>query len=193
MSDVLSKHLFTVEDYMRMADAGVFNGSRVELVHGEIYSMPPQGNLHSIAVPRLYDELRAIFPRPYFIRIQATHRFGRRLALEPDLAVLEAEPVPSAVLDATPLLVVEVSDSTIDYDFETKRLIYAQQSVPEYWVLDVNENQLHVFREPNPLASDFLHAYAQHATLDQQDSIAPLAASSKAIALKNFLPLIVRE
>lgn len=193
MSAVLSKHLFTVEDFMRMADAGVFHRSRVELVHGEIYSMPPQGNLHAIAVSDFYDALRAIFPSPSFVRIQATHRFNSTLALEPDLAVLPRKPVPGALLDDLPLLVVEVSDSTLAYDLETKCLAYAQQNVGDYWVVDVNENILHVFREPNPAAGSFNLAYQKHMEFRQQDSVSPLAASRASILLGTVFPLYRSE
>lgn len=189
MTATLEKHLFTVEDFMRMADAGVFDGSRVELVYGEIYSMPPQGNLHSIAVSDLYDALRQIFPSPYFLRIQATHRFASSLALEPDLAVLQGKPTPGALLDSLPLLVVEVSDSTLEYDLSNKQLLFAQQSVAEYWVLDVNANALHVFRQPNPTASDAASAYGYHSTLGEADSVSPLAASHRTIELNSIFPL----
>lgn len=189
MSATLEKHLFTVEDYMRMADAGVFNGSRVELVNGEIYSMPPQGNLHAIALGRLNRILLTIFQEPWFLRSQGTHRFAKHVALEPDLALLKAEPVIDALIDTVPELVIEISDSTFRYDFETKRLLYAKAGVPDYWVLDVNENQLHVFRNPNSEAAEFESAYRSQQVLVQNDVVCPFANLGSRIELTKIFPL----
>lgn len=174
---------------MRLGELGVLDQSRTELVHGEIWNMPPQGNAHSVAISNLYDELRRLFPKPWFIRCQATHRFAQRVAYEPDLALLTKPPVSGALIDETPSLIVEVSESTLAYDLGDKRLDYARFGVPEYWVVDLPSKTLHVFRSPNINAVDAASAYAVTATYAANDEVSPGIAPTQLVQLSDVWPL----
>lgn len=178
---------WTVSEFMQLAEAGLLS-SRAELVHGEIWEMAPQGNLHAIVVARLYDKLRAIFPQPWFIRIESTHRFREDLAYEPDLCVLDREPSLVSEVDELPRLIVEVSDSTLTYDLTQKRFDYAQQGIAEYWIVDAKRRQIHVFRKPTHHARNADEAYAQELVVRETDTIAPLAAPGQAIVVRDLFP-----
>lgn len=185
-----AKHRFTVSQYMRMADSGIL-ASRTELVHGEIVDMAPQGNAHSIAISNLYDELRQVFPKPWFIRVQATHRFSEDLAYEPDLVLLQREPVPGASVDARPELVVEVSETTPAYDIGQKRLDYALHGVAEYWIVDLPRKRVLIFRAPNTLAATADDAYSHSATAEISDELSCALQPDRKIRVSDFMPATV--
>jgi Uma2 family endonuclease len=185
-----NRHRFTVDELFQMVEAGIVT-SRVELVHGEILEMAPQGNAHSIAVNDLYDALRVIFPKPWFIRNQSTHRFGEHLAYDPDLTVLESKPVIGAKIDALATLIVEVSDTTLAYDLGQKRLDYARAGVPEYWVADIKNRRIRIFRNPNTNATDPQLAYGSETVAEANDRFGPIAAPDR-LVVSDVLPAVGR-
>jgi Uma2 family endonuclease len=182
-----AKRLFTVREFMQMGEAGILD-ERCELVHGEVIEMPPVGNAHSVALQDLYDALRQAWPHPKFIRTQATQRFDEYWAPMPDLVLLKQRPVPGALIDELPVLVVEVSDETLSYDLGPKRLDYARAGVPEYWVVDVKRRRIRAFRRPDGSAVDAEHAYLDEIVADAGDMISPLAIPTLRLAVSDVLP-----
>jgi Uma2 family endonuclease len=178
---------WTVSEFMQLAEAGLLS-SRAELVHGEIWEMAPQGNLHAIVVWQLARYFARTFDPPWFVRVEAAHRFSNRSAYEPDFCLLERMPTPGATLDDLPRLVVEVSDTTLANDLSHKRLAYAQFGVPEYWVVDIARKKLHVFREPDVDAMGPDEAYGNVRAYAMNDTIAPLAAPERAIVVRDLFP-----
>lgn len=181
------RHQFTVADLMRMVDEGIVAG-RVELIHGELIDMPAHGNAHSVSIT---DLVKAILPHwddPCFLRIQSTQRFTSTFAPEPDLALLEEKPVDGAAIDPIPSLVIEVSDTTLDYDLGPKRLDYALMGVPEYWVVNLRRRRILVFRRPDAGATTAADAWGEEAVYGVGDSLAPLAAPAMRIVVANVIP-----
>lgn len=178
---------FTFDQYMRMAEQEILTG-RVELIDGEISEMSPIGNLHAVCCSRLYNRLFAHWPEPKFIRIQATHRFSKQLALEPDIALMSAAPVDGAEVDEIPQLVIEVSNSSLQHDLGRKVLLYARERVPEYWVANLKERQIHVFRGPRPEASQTADAWRESKIVGADESVAPLCASEAVIRVGEVIP-----
>ena len=178
---------FTVREFESMGQAGIID-ERCELVHGEIIQMPPVGNAHSIALQDLHDLLRAAWPHPKFIRTQATHRFGEDFAPMPDLTLLEHRPVPGALIDEQPALVIEVSEETLSYDLGFKRLAYARAGTPEYWVADLKRRRFRAFRGPDRAAVEAEQAYRDEIIAEVGDTIAPLAIPALQIAVADVLP-----
>ncbi len=87
------------------------------------------------------------------------------------------------------MLVVEVSDSTLFLDTTTKAKLYATANVPEYWVIDINNRQLIVFREPSPLPTGLgATAYRTHLKFGPTDKVAPLASPAAFILVSELLP-----
>ncbi len=142
-------HRWTVDEYHKMASAGLLDETdRVELIEGEMIDMAPIGSRHAYLV----DKLAQVLTRncgPYLVRVQNPIRLGERSEPQPDIAVvtdknyMDAHPTASDVL-----LIVEVADTTLEYDRDIKLGLYARHGIPEVWLLDVNAGELSVHREP---------------------------------------------
>ena len=143
---------FTVDEYYRMAEAGILGeDDRVELLDGEIVQMSPVGVPHSACVDLLTHALEAVRRHAATIRIQSPVRLGEYSEPEPDVAVLRGEPRDYARRHPGPadtLLVVEVADTSLLYDRRRKVPAYARAGVPEAWLVDLPGGRVHVFRGP---------------------------------------------
>ncbi|HEV3050558.1 MAG TPA: Uma2 family endonuclease [Longimicrobium sp.] len=141
---------FTVEEFQRMGEAGIFApDERVELIGGEIIRMTPIGPWHMQSVFALEDYLRPIVGQDVRISIQMPIQLPES-APQPDIALLRRNEMPSDRLPppSACLLVVEVSDSTVLFDRNQKRLDYAAGGIVEYWVLDLPAQAVVVHLEP---------------------------------------------
>ncbi|MFO7285988.1 MAG: Uma2 family endonuclease [Gammaproteobacteria bacterium] len=145
------RHRITVDDYHRMAEVGLLApDARVELIDGEIFEMAPIGKEHNSVV----DQLTRLFVRAVgdaIVRVQGSIRLGTTSEPQPDLVLLR----PSAdfyrsrfATAADALLVVEVSDTTLRYDRDVKVPLYARHGVLEVWIVDLSNERLLVFEEP---------------------------------------------
>jgi len=108
-----------------------------------------QNNPHAASVTKAIFELgRHFAPPAYWMRVQATLYLDSENAPDPDF-VIAPGPITTEV-DAVirPLLVIEVSDSTLLYDQVVKGSLYAAHGVEDYWIINVNDRQLEVYREP---------------------------------------------
>ena len=151
-SQVLRRHRLTVEQYHRMAEAGVLAPeARVELIEGELFEMATVGTRHASAVKRLNYLFTALVGDQAIVSVQDPLRLGEYSEPEPDLMLLrpradfyaDAHPVAADVL-----LLIEVSDSTVRYDREIKLPLYARYEVPEVWIVDLNKRVLRLFAGP---------------------------------------------
>jgi hypothetical protein len=146
------KHLFTVDDYYRMYEAGIFSeDDRVELIDGEIVEMSPIGKSHAACVDRLTKLFVQHLGDDAIVRVQGPIRLDNRSEPQPDIALLRARgdfyasghPGPADVL-----LVVEVADTTLSYDRDIKARRYARAGIPEYWLVDLTGEAIDVYSEP---------------------------------------------
>lgn len=146
MSVAVSKRRFTADEYQRMGQLGILSeGDRVELIDGEIVAMTPIGPRHCASVDRANRAFVTTAGLTAIVRIQGSVRLSFYTEPEPDVVLLRpradfywsAHPGPSDIL-----LIVEIADSSIDYDREVKMPLYAQSGVPEYWIADLNEGEL---------------------------------------------------
>jgi Uma2 family endonuclease len=142
----------TVEDYFRMAEVGIFGpDERVELIDGEIIDMPPRGPLHGGTAAQLHYLLAQAVGDRATLWNQSTAILDRHSAPEPDLAVLRPRadfyksglPRPAGIL-----LIIEVADSSLRHDRDTKAALYARHAIPEYWLVDVRGKCLTRYRDP---------------------------------------------
>ena len=179
---------WTRAEYFKLGERGFFNGRRVQLIFGEIVEMPKQNWPH-VAGCRKTAELmeRAFAGRGWVHRaepIDMTHSDP-----QPDVAVIPGRFEDYTDHPTTALLIVEVSDSTLNYDLTTKAELYATAGVPEYWVLDVTGRQLVVFRDPQPLAAALgAVAYQTRLALAAADGVSPLHAPNVTVAVADLLP-----
>lgn len=157
-------HRLTVDEYYRMAEVGLLSrDARVELIEGEIIDMAPIGSRHALVVDMLAERLIRRADATLLVRVQGPVRLSRGSEPQPDITVLERHldqyakrhPAPEDVL-----LIIEVSDTTLRFDLETKAHLYAAHAVPEYWVVDIINEGIHIFRGPGD------GEYSDHRRLD---------------------------
>jgi Uma2 family endonuclease len=177
-------HIWSREEYDRMIAAGVFrSGARLELVDGEILEMTPQGSLHATSVRLVEDALRRVFGQGYDVRSQFPLAMDNLSEPEPDIAVVTGG--PRDYRDAHPgtaLLVVEVSDSSLGFDRTRKLALYARNRIAEYWIVNLPENRLERYRQPEN------EVYSQTDILGPEDILAEVAGRNCRIPIADLLP-----
>jgi len=141
-----------VNRYEKMIAAGVLTkDDRVELIDGEILEVAPIGTKHVAFAMRLMRILIRILGEEASVCAGGPVRLGDFSQPEPDITILRPRKDDYAGKRAEPadvLLVIEVSDSSLSYDRETKRLLYARYGIVEYWIIDAQDSCVHVYREP---------------------------------------------
>lgn len=184
MSTVTLKR-WTREEYDRLVASGILApNERVELLEGDIVRMWPQGPAHAIGIINAEEALRAVFRQGYYIRVQMPFVGGDSSEPEPDVAVVRGHRRDHVQAHpATAVLLVEVSDSTLDYDRRRKGVAYARAGVPEYWILNLVERRVEVYRDPTPD-----RGYQTMLSYGPGESIRPLEAPAARIAVEDLLP-----
>jgi Uma2 family endonuclease len=181
--------LWTVDQFHYLGDLGMFEGRRAWLVDGVIVEEGQMNPPHRIALELSENALRAAFGPGWRVCNQMPLVLGQTTDPEPDLAVIAGSPRGTNAHPTTAALVVEVSDTSLRYDTTLKMSLYAAGGIAEYWVVDVENRQLLVFRDPRPDASaSHGHGYATRLTLSPADAISPLAAPGVTVAVGDLLP-----
>lgn len=146
-SDTLRRHRLSVDDYYKMGEAGIFKEKdRVELIEGEIIDMVPIGSRPAYTLNKLNKVFTKQLADDYLVRVQDPIRLDQYNEPEPDLTIVTNKnysthhPSPE---DA--LLVIEIADSSLSYDISIKIPLYARYDIPEAWVINLNENKIHIF------------------------------------------------
>jgi Uma2 family endonuclease len=181
----------TREQYYELGRQGYFDGKRVELIRGEIVEMSPINIAHARVVGFVTDVLAVIFALGHYINVQQTFSIpGGTPSSEPqpDVAVIPGSRRTAIDHPTQGVLIVEVADTTLANDLTTKAELYATAGVADYWVLDVVNGQLHVFRDPQHNAALAVTTYQTHNTLDANGSVSPLAAPTATIRVADLLP-----
>ena len=147
----MTTHRFSVEDYHRMGEAGIFEGHKVELLDGNIVDMSPINSNHAGTVKRLIRLLSERLGEFHILSVQDPVNLGDFSEPEPDLAILKfrddfytnSHPAPEETL-----LIIEVADSSLEKDREIKLPLYASADIPEVWIVNLPEQQLERYRKP---------------------------------------------
>src|SRR5882724_6121200 len=186
MAVQLVTYRFTVRDFHRMADAGIFHeDDRLELLQGEIVEMPPIGPGHASGVNRLMNSFLPLqVSGKAIISGQNPIRLDEYSEPQPDLALLKPRPDFYAREHPGPqdvFLVVEVMDSSTSYDREVKVPLYARFSIPETWLLDVEQGLIEVYRAPGP------EGYQQVRTLRRGERLSPQAFPDLIVTVDELL------
>lgn len=153
MAVALRRRRFTVDEYHRMGEVGIFTaGERLELIEGEVVTMTPIGPRHAACVDRLTQLWTSRLGRRAIVRVQNPILLAKEDSEpQPDVTLLRpradfyagGHPTPSDVL-----LVVEVADSTLEVDRRVKVPLYGRAGVPESWLVDLDAERVEVYREP---------------------------------------------
>jgi Uma2 family endonuclease len=179
------RHRFTVEDYYRMAAAGVLTeADRVELIEGEIVDMTPIGSRHMACVNRFTELLSVACRGRAIVQVQGPIRLGPHSEPQPDVALLRpradfyatGHPGPGAVL-----LAIEVADTSLDFDRTVKLPLYARHGVPEVWLVDLAAGRMEVCRRPTAAG------YGETSRAGRGERLSPLALPDVAVAVDDVL------
>ncbi len=182
---------WTAEDFYQMGGLPSIRDRKVMLIDGEVLSMPAPSPLHDMALQLVSDGLRTVFPPTHFcVRVQMGMFFGINTDPVPDIAIVPGTPRQHARQPQTALLVVEVADSSINFDTGDKASLYAAAGIADYWVFDVNDQRIRVCRDPQPdAAAKYGSSYKSIQVLGPRDTLAPLAALSAPHAAPTEPPL----
>jgi Uma2 family endonuclease len=179
------------EQYYQACEAGFFLESHVQLIDGEIIEMPVRENAHALGITFTEDALRLAFGPQVWVRVQMSMDLSPRSVPDPDLAVIAGSPRShvGAQNPTTALLVVEVADTTLSYDRNHKACLYAASGIPEYWILNLVDRQLEVYRDSVPDSSrPFGFRNSQRTDHGPGDHVSPLAQPISQIAIVDLLP-----
>lgn len=138
-------------EYERLVDLGVFAGDPVELIGGHLIVAEPQNSPHATAVGAADDALRAALPMGFIVRAQMPISLDDDSAPEPDLAVVSGRRADYGQEHPTrAVLVIEVADSSLHFDRREKGSLYAHARIAEYWIVNLIDRVLEVYRDPEP-------------------------------------------
>jgi Uma2 family endonuclease len=135
-----------------MGEAGILaQGDRVELIEGQLIAMSPIGSEHSGTVNALNHCLVQAIGQRGVVAVQNPVQLDDLSEPQPDFAVLKpredyyrrATPRPNEVL-----LIIEVADSSLAYDRNVKRSLYARHGIPEFWIVNLAAGEIEVCRAP---------------------------------------------
>src|SRR4051812_14021193 len=185
MAVELNRHRFTRSEYHRMAQTGILApDARVELIDGEIIEMSPIGSRHMAAVDRLTNLFVPRVQGVAITRIQGSIALSDNGEPEPDVALLRYRDDFYAMAPATEeavLLLVEVADSSEEYDRLTKAPLYARYGIPELWIADLNRDLITRHLDPTP------GGYASAQVFCRGEFLSPLAFPDLTIAVNDIL------
>jgi Uma2 family endonuclease len=143
---------WSIDDYHQMVDTGLLDNRSVELISGEIIQMAPEGVGHSFYCSHTAEYLRALFGDR--VRVHEAHpiTLANDSEPEPDIAILKTpasryrthHPYPDDIF-----WLIEIANSTLVKDLGVKKELYAAAGISEYWVMNLQENKLVVFRDLN--------------------------------------------
>lgn len=182
----LEQRLWTVEDYSRMIEAGILQPEdKVELIEGQIVQMAAKGTAHGAAVRRTAELLRDLLAGQASVHTQDPIQLDNRSEPEPDVAAVRVDSLDYADHHPTPeeiYLVIEVADTTLAKDCGSKARAYAGAGIADYWVLDVSDRRLHVFREASKTG------YQSEVVLGEDATVEPLSFPSLSLPVNQMLP-----
>ena len=174
---------WSIEDYHRLIAASILPGDNIELLEGDIINLSPEGPLHAFVTVEIANYLRNLLLGLAHIREAHPITLDRSNSEpEPDIAIVRL-PI-SLYRQRHPSVedifwLIEVSQSSIDYDLEDKKRVYARSGIGEYWIVDLNCQQVNIFRSPTQ--EDY-----QDLSLVTTGIIAPLAFPSLEVRVDGF-------
>jgi Uma2 family endonuclease len=176
--------------YERLVDAGILTGDdRVELLDGLLVAREPQGSLHAMAVGLTRIALERAFGRGYHVREEKPVALDDLSEPEPDVVVVRGRLRDYSTHPSEPVLVVEVADSSLALDRLGKGGLYARAGVTDYWIVNLVDRVLEVYREPVRAPSRRGGwKYASVRLLRRSSTITPLAAPRARIRVAALLP-----
>ena len=185
----IARRLFTVAEYMAMGAAGILEEhERIELLAGEIIEMAPIGNRHLFATDALNMLLVPALVGRAVVRVQGSIQLDDHSAPEPDIVLLRprARYDSESAMPADVLLVIEVADSSVEYDRGHKLALYAAAGIPEVWIANLRTGEVEACA--NPVGTE----YTSVRTVAADGSISPRAFPEMTLDLREFMPTVAQ-
>jgi len=191
MDAAITSRRWTRGYYERLVESGVFVADdRVELVAGRLIVAEPKASPHATAVALTAEALRAAFGAGWLVRVQDPIALDDESEPEPDLAVVAGRPRDyTSRHPARPVLVVEVADLSLAMDRDHKGSLYARARLREYWIVNLLDRTLEVYRRPaaDP-AAPYGWRFRRSQSLGTGGVVSPLGRPSSRIAVADLLP-----
>ncbi len=151
MVDTQIRQIATAEYYGMMESGIIREGERVELISGQIFTMAAKGTRHTLCTRKLFKQLLALIGDRADVQSQDPITLPKNSEPEPDIVIaklrsdeyVNSHPAPEDII-----LVIEVADSTIKFDRETKSPLYAAAGISEYWIVNLIDDRLEIYRQP---------------------------------------------
>jgi Uma2 family endonuclease len=182
---VLTDHRFKVQEYYRMAETGILRpDARVELFNGRIIDMSPIGPFHGGLVKCLIRIYTRLAQGRWQVAAQDPLRLDDHSEPEPDFMLLRPSPDDYKGRHPRPddvFLLIEVSDTTLDYDREEKIPAYGRAGIVEVWIVNLNNASVEVYRDPH------FTGYGSKAVLAAGDQVAPQAFPDAVVNVAELL------
>ena len=182
----LSVRRWTRAEYDRLVELGVLDREPVELIGGQLMVAEPQGSYHASRIGATGDALRGALPDGWLVRVQMPVALDDDSEPEPDVVV-----VPGTWADyddghpGNPALVVEVAESSLAFDREQKGSLYARAGIADYWIVNLVDRVLEVYREPTPdPGAPYGWRYRSGERLDASAVASPVALPSVRLAVR---------
>lgn len=159
MTHLLQSKTFTVDEYYKLAEVGILKDTdKVELIDGRIINKNAITSQHAGMLNRLTRKFIELLSDKFIVRNQSPIRLNNQSEPEPDVTItkycrnnyFDNHPTPEDVL-----VVVEVSDSTLEKDRTIKVPLYAMANIPEYWIINLVDKQIEIYRQPKKGAYHF--------------------------------------
>jgi Uma2 family endonuclease len=184
-----SKHWRRVE-YERLVDLGVFEGEPLELIGGQLIVAEPKGSPHAAAVGMAGDALRTALPPGWTVRLQDPIALDDESVPGPDVAVVRGRHADYRhAHPARAALIIEVAESSLAFDRNQKGSLYARAGIEDYWIVNLEERVVEVYRHPDPdLTAPFGWRYTSVERVRPPASVMPLAVPAAPVPVAALLP-----
>ena len=181
---------WTKKEYHYLAELGLFEGKRTEFLEGEIIEMPTMNSPHATGLTLTQTILQSHFMQGFVVRGQMPLDFGEDYEPVPDIAIISGN--ARDFLSSHPQtaeLIVEVSDTTLSYDRNRKASLYAKHNIADYWILNLKNRTLEVYRAP--IADENAYygfAFSEKVTFKENDEVYSLVKPETKIKVADLLP-----
>lgn len=178
------------DEYDRLVDLGVFADEPLELIGGQLIVAEPEREYHSSAVNAAEYAVRAALPPGWIVRCQLPVSLDDESLPEPDIVVVPGRPADYRhAHPVRPPLAIEVSDSSLVFDRQQKGSLFARGRLPDYWIVNLVERVVEVYRDPVQDASAaFGWRYRSVIVLGPGDLVVPLMLPDIHVAVPDLLP-----
>ena len=176
---------WSLERFDRIIAAGAFReDDHIELIEGELLVMTPQGDDHVVALNLINQRFGRSIPSGFFLYIQSSFPLNDFSKPEPDLVLVAGQPRDYCAGKRRPRaeLIIEIADTSLDYDRKTKADLYSRNGVEDYWILNLLVRRLEVYRSPTA------SGYRDMLELTPNDWVSPIVLPDLEFLVADMLP-----